>query len=265
MRARLGTERVAQLNLAWSLLGRRKYILLFSHMRSYSTLIGHLVASHPQISGYAEQHQSYRTFADLTSLRVGVWKVSDYSLRGDFVFDKVLQDRLRISDDMLRRADVIPIYGVREPLSSLRSIVAMGRRTGRSIWTEPDRASQHLTKRYAEVRELCGRRDDAAALFTDSLVTDPERTLTDLSRYLGLSSTIRPTYASFPKTGVGGFGDPMGPISEGRIVADRPTHDIDIPESVAERLLDDYRETCAVLVAGCRTVIGTPRGGVTPH
>jgi hypothetical protein len=258
--ARLGTERAAQLNLARALLHRRKHVLFFSHMRSYSTLLGHLIGSHPQVSGYTEQHQSYRSFADLTSLSVGVWKVSDYRLHGDYLFDKVLHDTLVISDDMLRREDVIPIYGVREPISSLRSIVAMGRRKRRPIWSEPDRASQHLAKRYAEVRDLCQRRENAAALFTDSIVTAPERTLTDLSRYLGLDSPIQPTFQSFPKTGVGGFGDPSGPIDAGRIVVDRPTHDVDIPESVAARLVDDYRETCALLVSRCTTVLGAPVG-----
>jgi hypothetical protein len=256
---RLGTERMAQINLARALLGRRKYILFFSHMRSYSTLLGHLIGSHPQVTGYAEQHRSYRSFVDLTELRYGIWKLSDYEVKGDYLFDKILHNKHIISDDVLERRDVLPIYGIREPISGLRSIVAMGRRGKKANWrNEPDTASLHLFNRYAAVRDLCKRRPDAAALFTDSIVTAPEQTLADLSRYLGLDSPIQPEYDRLPKTGVGGFGDPMGPIKAGRIVADRPAHEVEIPDELAIRLIEDYQITCDLLTNKCATVLGEP-------
>jgi hypothetical protein len=254
---RLGRERVARINLARALVGRRRYILLASHMRSYSTLLGHLLGSHPQIAGYAEQHQSYRSFADLSGLCYGVWKTSDFDVSGDYLFDKILHDKHVISDLVLRRDDVLPIYGIREPVASLRSIVVTGRRKKNS-WREPEQAGVHLFKRYAAVRDLAQRRPDAAALFTDSVVAAPERTLAELSGYLGLDSPLRTEYDLFPKTGVGGFGDPIGPIDAGRIVADRATHDVDVPGELAARLAEDYRRTCDVLASSCSTVIGEP-------
>jgi hypothetical protein len=254
---RLGRERVARINLARALVSRRRYILLASHMRSYSTLLGHLLGSHPQIAGYAEQHQSYRSFADLSGLCYGVWKTSDFDVSGDYLFDKILHDKHVISDAVLRRDDVLPIYGIREPISSLRSIVVTGQRKKNS-WREPESAGVHLSKRYAAVRDLAQRRPDAAALFTDSVVTAPERTLGELSRYLGLTSPISAEYDLFPKTGVGGFGDPIGPIAAGRIVADRATHDVNVQGELAARLIEDYRRTCDVLASSCSTVIGEP-------
>lgn len=258
IRDRRDPERTAQANLARALVAQRRYILLFSHMRSYSTLIGHLVGSHPQISGYTEQHQSYRSFADLSGLCYGVWKVSDYEVTGDYLFDKVLQDTLSISDEVLLREDVLPVYAIREPIASMRSVVAMGRRKNRPSWNEPERAIGHFSKRYAALRELSERRPDSAALFADSIITSPEQTLTELSTYLGLDSAITPAYDLFPKTGVSGFGDPTGPIEAGRIVADRPAHAVDIPDDVAARLVADYERTCEVLVSRCRTVLGEP-------
>jgi len=256
---RLGDERMAQINLARALLGRRTYILFFSHMRSYSTLLGHLLGSHPQVTGYAEQHRSYQTFADLTELRYGIWKLSEYEVKGTYIFDKILHNKHIISDEILERRDVLPIYGIREPISSLRSVVAMGRRVKKPNWRQqPESASVHLFNRYGAMRDLCERRPEAAAMFTDSIVSDPERTLADLSTYLRLDSPIQSEYDRLPKTGVGGFGDPMGPIKEGRIVADRPEHVVEIPDELAARLVEAYQLTCDMLTTKCATVIGTP-------
>jgi hypothetical protein len=184
--------------------------------------------------------------------------VSDFDVSGDFLFDKVLHDKHVIADEVLLRDDVLPIYGIREPIASLRSIVATGRRKDKASWREPESASVHLFKRYAALRDLSQRRPHAAALFTDSVVTAPGRTLGDLSGYLGLDSAISTEYDLFPKTGVGGFGDPIGPIDAGRIVVDRATHAVDIPEELATRLAEDYVRTCDVLVKSCSTVLGAP-------
>ena len=46
-------------------------LLVLSHMRSYSTLLAHLLHEHPKISGWEEQHRSYRTTSDLESLIAG--------------------------------------------------------------------------------------------------------------------------------------------------------------------------------------------------
>ena len=40
-------------------------IFLLSHMRAYSSLIGHILGSHPHINGYYEMHLSYSGMADL--------------------------------------------------------------------------------------------------------------------------------------------------------------------------------------------------------
>lgn len=258
LRDRVGPERVARLHLARALLRNHRHVLMFSHMRSYSTLIGHLLGSHPQVSGYSEQQQSYRTFADLSGLCYGIWKVSDHRVEGDYLFDKLLHDGHVVTDRVLERPDVLPIYAVREPVASLRSIVAMARAKNRPAWQDPEGASRHLHKRYAAVRDLAERRGDAAALFTDSVVLEPEQTLAGLSRYLGLDTVISPSYASFPKTGVPGFGDPTGPIAAGRIVSDRPTHEVDAPDDLVERLVEDYRATCEALTSRCSTVLGSP-------
>jgi hypothetical protein len=48
-----------------SLLAPRKSLFVLGHMRSYSSLLCHILGSHPQIDGYCETHIKYRTRFDL--------------------------------------------------------------------------------------------------------------------------------------------------------------------------------------------------------
>ena len=52
-----------------SVLKPRKYIFLLSHIRGYTTVLGHILGSHREISGYAETWTSYQTPRDLLKLR----------------------------------------------------------------------------------------------------------------------------------------------------------------------------------------------------
>jgi hypothetical protein len=38
-------------------LGSRAYVLVLSHMRSFSSMLCHVLGSHEEIAGYAEMHQ----------------------------------------------------------------------------------------------------------------------------------------------------------------------------------------------------------------
>src|SRR3954447_7337822 len=51
-------------------------------MRSYSSVLSHILGSHPQISGYCETHTKYRTWFDLWKLRRRVRKLTGEALQG---------------------------------------------------------------------------------------------------------------------------------------------------------------------------------------
>jgi hypothetical protein len=250
---------MTRVELARALLAPRRYVLYFSHMRSYSSLVGHILGSHPEVAGYAELHQHYDSPTDLVRLRYRVWEINDGELRGRFVFDKVLHGGHRIDDTVLLRRDVVPIYAVREPLASVRSQIAMGmRRTPPSPNKTPPGAARHIINRYQHIRELARRRPAAAAMFTDSIVDEPEQTLKQLARYVGLRTPLRRQYRTFEKTGRPHFGDPVGPIGAGDIVAKRPEHlEIELEHSLHDRLVDAYESVVETLLA-CETVIGSP-------
>src|SRR5688572_25028043 len=66
------------------------YLFVIGHMRSYSSLLAHILGSHPRIVGYAEMHQKYRTVLDLLELSRKVERTCDKGCAGRYVLDKIL-------------------------------------------------------------------------------------------------------------------------------------------------------------------------------
>ena len=214
-------------------------------MRSYSTLLGHLIGSHPQVTGYAEQHRSYRSFVDLTELRYGIWKLSDYEVKGDYLFDKILHNKHIISDDVLERRDVLPIYGIREPISE----PAQHRRDG-AAGEEGQLAQRAPTRRVCTCSTDTPRSATcasdvrtAAALFTDSIVTtrsgrSPTSAAISASTHRSSPSTHR-----LPQDRCRRVRRPDGP-DQGRAHRRRATRRTTwSPRRAGGRLIEDYRLT----------------------
>jgi hypothetical protein len=69
-----------------------KTLFLLGHMRSCSSVLSHVLGSHPQINGYCETHTKYQTYFDLWKLRWRVRKLTGEQLKGEYVLDEVLHD-----------------------------------------------------------------------------------------------------------------------------------------------------------------------------
>ena len=72
----------------------RRNLFVLGHMRSYSSLLCHILGSHPQVDGYCETHIKYRTWLDLLRLRSRVVQLTGEPLRGRYILDKVLHNTL---------------------------------------------------------------------------------------------------------------------------------------------------------------------------
>ena len=146
----------------WVFLGRRSYILVLGHMRSYSSVLCHVLGSHPEIAGYAEMHLPYRNVLDLLRLRSRVFRSLGCVLPGRFVLDKVLHDEYVVAPSILRREDVNAIVVVRRPAESIRSVLAMGERIPSVGWySDVDAVVDYYVKR---LRSLATVRQHAVAL-----------------------------------------------------------------------------------------------------
>jgi hypothetical protein len=238
-----------------SLFRLHRYLFVLSHARSYTTLLCHILGSHPQISGYGETVLPYETAADLYRLNAKACEDGNYRSDCEYVLDKVLYDGLTVSDKVLGLARVIPIFVVREPGPSIASLTRMRVREhalGMQTWDEGiDRratarsAANYYTDRLETLRAYCDRLEALGRrgifLPAESLLDDTAGTLRFLERALGLDGPLREEYAIFEKTGEPGFGDTSKAIRAGRIVKDRSEQEpIPIPADLLARAEEAY-------------------------
>jgi hypothetical protein len=231
-------------------LGRRRYILVLSHMRSYSSLLCHILGSHPEIAGYAEMHLGYTSSLDLLRLRAGVLRSLGDELPGRFVLDKVLHDEYPVSPAILDKANVYPVILIREPVASIRSVITMGERNrGVGWYSAPQAVTAYYVSRIRSL-VLLAQQLTSPYLFVraEDIVERPSSLLPQIARFLDIGSPLTESYSIFPNTGRPGWGDESGAILAGRIV--RPRDDPQPPPlgralvSRAERAYDDC---CRVL------------------
>jgi hypothetical protein len=201
------------------LLGQREYVLLLSHMRSYSTLLAHLLGSHAEIAGYAEMNLTYARRRDLLHLRAEVARSIDGRLDGRLVLDKVLHDHHRVARAVLEDPVVHPIFLVRRPADTLSSILRMNERLpDLALYPEEEGVTAYYVDRLATLERLARERAHRAfVLRSEDLVEQPEAMLAKLRNFLRLETPIETSYSTFPLTGVPGKGDFSETIQQGRI------------------------------------------------
>lgn len=232
----------------------RKHLFLFSHMRSYSSLLGHILGSNPEIDGYVELQQSYETELDFIRSSLKVYETSGNQLHGKYVFDKILHGHLEVGSIVLKRPQAVAIFAVRDPGDTVRSTVAMAQRGKKPDWKgDIDKVAAYYQRRTTQLvevaNEFTGR---SCVLEAEHLVDNPTETLRGLTQFLELKNPLRADYDVFSHTGKPQFGDPGNYIKSGRLVKERDTHDeVELPAGMAAELsahratvLDQLRDAC---------------------
>ncbi len=227
-----------QYDFQYGAVTRRRYtgtfLLVLSHMRSYSSLLCHILGSHPEISGYSEAHQSYFGRNDLDRLaRVVREHTGDATLKR-FVLDKVLHNHREIAPEILRRSDVRCVFLLRGAENTIASILSMVRSLDH---TGPFSDPRHVVGYYAERLarlEQYGAQVVARGLFveSESLLDDTDAVLARLTQWLALDEPLSARYRTFRYTGAPGHGDPSPNIKAGDVVRntlERHRDDVPIP------------------------------------
>lgn len=188
-------------------------------MRGYTTLLSHILGSHSEISGYTETGRSYRTTRDLLRLRFAACRHGNYKGNCTYVLDKILHNKFHISEAILRRNDVLLIFMVREPLSTLRSVVTMPQRN-RQAHTEKEALRHHAAR--LKVLTQTGRRlrrtgKSSLVICAEDLIHQTGTILRRLEEFLQLKTPLDEHYSMFSLTGARGYGDFRSCIREGKI------------------------------------------------
>lgn len=188
-------------------------------MRAYTSLIGHILGSHPDINGYYEMHLSYAGADDLDR-QLHLYRQSE-SLKpaSVYLFDKLLHDDYRLDTSILSPSNDCLLMSARTPEQSLKSIVHLFRSKHTvEPYADPARACDYYVQRLASLaafsRDNPGRYDyyDAGLINSDS-----RRLLQALTRWCRLTPALSDQYRIFSLTGKARAGDSSNIINSGRI------------------------------------------------
>jgi len=238
---------------------RKEYVFILSHMRCRTSLLSHILGSHPEITGHSEMHQGYSNSLDLLKLRCKVSMDNSHTLRGRYVLDKVL-DGYPLSRRIMTAPATKVIFLLRDPESSLKSIVAMGRRHAGVDWhRDPRKALVYYVTRLAQLEDIAKTRADAGAppaffFDCDDLLSRTALVLRELTQWLGLETVLSPQYTVFDTTGRLGWSDPSDAIKSARVIrpATRPGG-IELGADILEEATPRFQHCRDTLLALCRT------------
>lgn len=197
------------------------FLFVISHMRSFSSLLAHLLGSHPEISGYGEAQQSYAGRHDLDRLARTARTQTGEAALGRFVLDKILHNRHEIAPTILGRDDIRWVFLLRNAEDTIRSVLNMAHSLGHTgMFSDPVQVVDYYTARLARMEQY-GKELGVRALYVDAqrLIDDTGPVLEGLSRALSLATPLLAEYRTFPLTGARGHGDPSPNIKAGRVVA----------------------------------------------
>ena len=235
----------------------RRYLFVLGHMRSYSSLLCHILGSHPQVDGYCETHVKYRTRFDLLRLRSRVVKLTGEPLRGRYVLDKVLHN-YPLASSILRSPNTLSIVLVRRPVPTVQSIVNMGLHYSDIAWyRDLDAVTRYYEERVAALVRLADElRGRVMFLEAETLLSRTGDVLQNIGRFLELSEPLKSDYKRFAHTGEGGFGDPSETITTGRVTnaARDPRTPVMLPVALTARLEMAYAACSASLRDRCEAL-----------
>jgi hypothetical protein len=202
---------------------RYRHVFILGHIRSGSTLLSHILASHPDFAGAGETHIFYQTEADLPKL---VTKTCEFLhrpiIRKTYMVDQINHDY--VSDDVLRSELVYRcVILIREPRSTLKSMITLFK------CSEQDALDRYTDRLAALTRYGLVLKERAMLVEYDDLVDRTDSTLAGLTRFFDLESPLKSNYATHRMTArIPGVGDPSDNIKSGQVIRTSGHDDIAI-------------------------------------
>jgi hypothetical protein len=217
-----------------------RYLFVVSHMRSFSSLLCHILGSHPEISGYAEAQLSYFGRLDLQRLARKVQRTTGNPALGRYVLDKILHNDREIAPEVLDRPEMKVLFLLRNAGDTFRSLLNMSNARGsKGKYSDPARVSDYYVTRLRQLENYCAQLGgNAFFLESERLISDTDRVLAEVSRWLELGEMLKADYRTFRFSGAPGHGDPSPTILTGKVVrSEEERHRHYLPMAIPEELL----------------------------
>lgn len=195
-------------------------------MRAYTSLVGHLLGSHPEIDGYYEMHLGYASPADLEIQRQRYGEHDRPKAGSRYLFDKLLHNDHAFVPERLPAVPLVILTALRPPEPTLQSIVRLfARKPGGDPYAAPAGATTYYVERLRALAAFATQHAGRFHYFDAPLVlNDSARLLETLAGWLQLGSPLMQHYRTFARTGLAGAGDSSPAIGSGRIVRAAAAH-----------------------------------------
>lgn len=226
-------------------------IFLLSHMRAFSSLIGHILGSHPDINGYYEMHISYRSDSDLHKQQVLFSQQEKFKPNSRFLFDKLLHNDYELDLTGLALQKQKILITVRSPELCIKSIVNLFQQKEQwDIYSEPVEATKYYIQRLQKLSEFCLQNPQQYYYFDAELIQSSTQEMLDsLTHWLQLTPPLSSRYQFFSKTGLAGAGDSSSMIKSGKIVKEPSDYSsIKIPGELLETAEKAYSKYRALMI-----------------
>jgi len=222
-------------------------------MRAFTSLVGHILGSHPQINGYYEMHISYDNAQALHNQLDLFLKNDDLKACSRYLFDKLLHNEYLLRLERLNITGTKVLLTMREPEQSIKSIVNLfAQKKTDELYASPIEATNYYIDRVTTLAGFCQSVGEGCYYFdAEMLQSAPDVVLPYLSRWLDLETPLSDRYAIFTQTGKGRTGDSSKNIHTGKINKAQSDYSaISIPEQQLEMAQQVYRDCRQQIIGG---------------
>ncbi|MGK7944112.1 MAG: sulfotransferase, partial [Microcystaceae cyanobacterium] len=230
-----------------------KFIFILGHMRSASSLLVHILNSHPDIIGYGETHITYQSQQDLKTLLSKVYRKNrNYQMNQVYALDKILHANKLIDETLLQSEDIYTIFLVREPISTLKSTLKL-----KSNWGEKKVVDYYTyrLKKLEAYATLINDKSHSLFLTHTQLINETQLVFDALQAFLKTKEPFSEEYEVLQTTGIKGVGDSSKNIRAGKIVrsnSDEPS-DYKLSAEFTDQVQFAYHHCLSSLSEKCTT------------
>jgi len=217
-------------------------------MRAFSSLIGHILGSHPDINGYYEMHISYQNNNNLLEQENLYQQQESIKPGSYYLFDKLLHNDYELDLSSLNLTKPKILITLRSPEQTIKSIINLfQKKEVRALYSEPEHATKYYIQRLEELSKFCVSNTKTYYYFDAELIqSSTQDMLKILTQWLQLNSPLADQYRLFSQTGKTGTGDSSSIIQSGKIIKTGSNYsDIGLAEDLlklAEKGYAKYRE-----------------------
>ena len=206
---------------ALAVVAPKRHLFFLSHMRAYSSLLGHIMGSHPEICGYYEMHIGYHSWKSLVRQKLLYFQDEALKPELQLMFDKVLHSDHYVAPELLDRGNVHALFALRNPEQAIPSILELyAKEDAGHAFNDAAYATRYYIERAETLAQTAtAMRNDYVYIDAESITQRTDDCLGLLSDWLNLRTPLDSNYEVQKKTAQGRYGDTSDRLRSGGIHA----------------------------------------------